>query len=916
MKKTDKRIRNFGIRAIANFAFAICAVFILSVSAAQAATFTVTNTNDSGAGSFRQAILDANAAVGADDILFSIPSPNTIAPLSSLPAITDTLTVGSGSVFTLSGASAGPNGIGLHVSAPNCIIQGMRIIRFEEAGIRIDRNGNNTTVRGNYIGTDPSNATGLGNFNRGILIVGTTGNTIGGPNGGNPTLDFNRNIISGNSGRGIEITAGGAATIINNFIGTTDSGTGDLGNLSHGIQIVNSSGSTIGGTAANLRNIISGNNGSGVFIVGDVGTPAANNVVLGNFIGVDSGGNTALPNNGSGVVIQDANNTVGGTTAAARNVISGNNFNGISISGSLATGNIVQGNFIGVGANGTTVLRNRDNGVQISNRAIGNTVGGTSVTPGACVGACNVIANNGDPNAFSARAGIYLDITSGVSNTLRGNSIFNNTGLGIDLGAVGATANDNKDPDTGANNLQNFPVISSANIGAAGNTGSVSGVLNSTPSSMFLIDFYENTGADGNMSEGRALIGTTTVTTDANGNAPFTFNVTTGSVLSAGEFVTATATSATGAVQAIGDTSEFSAAQTVTNSTAEQPLGFEADVTPRSTGDGVVDATDSQQIERFAVGLDRPLLLNEGQRADCAPRATFGDGAIDATDVQVAENYSVGIGGRQPANGPTTAMLTSALNSDGKAQRGVKQSPAAPRTLTVESTSGSVGNAVTVDISVEAFGDEFGFTFSIDFDSTKLRLTDVATGGIPGETITTNIEPSNPNPDPLGLSVRFGGNAIPANGGAKQVLVRLTFQIIAGAGTVSPVIFTSNPANQATTSQNGTRLETTFINGTVTILGPTAATTSISGRVKDVSGAGIGGVSVAILNASSGETQTTLTNAEGVYRFEDLAVGVDYIITPRLARHSFTPSSKSVSLVEELTETDFTAYSKYRRKLR
>lgn len=172
----------------------------------------------------------------------------------------------------------------------------------------------------------------------------------------------------------------------------------------------------------------------------------------------------------------------------------------------------------------------------------------------------------------------------------------------------------------------------------------------------------------------------------------------------------------------------------------------------------------------------------------------------------------------------------------------------------------------------------------------------------------------NPNPDPLGLSVRFGGGAIPANGGVKQVLVRLTFQIIAGAGTDATVNFASNPSNQATTSQGGTPLPTSYINGVVTILRPTAATTSISGRVKDTSGAGIGGVSVAILNASSGETQTTLTNAEGVYRFEELAVGVDYIITPRLARHSFTPSSKSVSLVEELTETDFTAYSKKTRR--
>ncbi|MEJ7862789.1 MAG: right-handed parallel beta-helix repeat-containing protein, partial [Pyrinomonadaceae bacterium] len=633
--KTNKGIRNFGIRKITNFAFAICAVFILSVFSAQAATFTVSNTNDDGEGSLRQAILDANGNAGPDNITFTTGTGFvTINLLTPLPAITDPVSIVAGNQPTveLNGAATqnvGTASIGFHLRAGSSTIQGFIINRFGEAGIRMDTDGtaggdNGNTLRGNRIGTNTTGdsatcgTVSCGNINRGILIVGTTGHNIGitGVSGGS-------NLISGNQGRGIEIAAGGSAIIRNNMIGTALNGTADLGNTSHGIFIVNSSGSTIGGATASTvdRNVISGNNGSGVFIAGDIGTPASNNTILGNFIGVTAFGNAILPNNGSGVVIQDANNTVGGTTAAARNVISGNGFNGVSISGSLATGNIVQGNFIGVGADGTTIVRNRDNGVQISNRAVNNLVGGTGVTVGACNGACNVIANNGDPNAFSSRAGIYLDITSGVGNTLRGNSIFNNTGLGIDLGMVGATANDAMDPDTGANNQQNSPVLNSANT-----AGFIGGELNSTSNTTFAIDFYRNAAPDtAATSEARTFIGSTTVMTDGSGNAPITFGsgMTT---LANGQFVTATATSTGGAAQAIGDTSEISNAQTVVATTSGVG-GIEGDVSPRPNGDSMIQSNDVVQVRRFQNGTDTPSTNpNEFQRADSAPFATKGDG--------------------------------------------------------------------------------------------------------------------------------------------------------------------------------------------------------------------------------------------------------------------------------------------------
>ena len=344
-----------------------------------------------------------------------------------------------------------------------------------------------TTLNGNFIGTNIDGTAAQGNFNRGVLIVGSTGNIIG------TTAIASRNVISGNFGTGISITGGGSVTVRRALIGTGKSGTTDVGNTQDGIRIVDSSGSIIGvqGSASG-RNIISGNDGSGISIIQSSNmTSAANNIIANNYIGVDVTGiatttiggftTSIVSNSGSGVLLNAGGNTVGGITTTgtnvARNTISGNRANGVSIGSNFANGNTVIGNFIGVGSNGTTAIGNRDNGVQISNLALNNTIGGASVTVGACDNSCNLIANNGDSsNATSARAGVYVDPTGRSGNAIRGNSIFNNFGIGIDLNSVGTTANDASDPDTGPNNIQNFPVLTSAET-----NGGIVGTLNSTP---------------------------------------------------------------------------------------------------------------------------------------------------------------------------------------------------------------------------------------------------------------------------------------------------------------------------------------------------------------------------------------------------------------------------------------------------
>jgi len=337
---------------------------------------------------------------------------------------------------------------------------------------------------------------------------------------------------------------------------------------------------------------------------------------------------------------------------------------------------------------------------------------------------------------------------------------------------------------------------------------------------------------------------------------------------------------------------------------------YEADVTPRSNGNGVVDATDSQQIERFSVGLDKPYVSNEEQRADCAPRfdsgGTFvgGDGRVDALDVQQAELYSVN-GVRQPAGGPVPTSAPEGIGTkQSSLSRAAAEAAAAARTLTIESTSGSIGDTVVVNISAEALGDEFGYSFSIDYDSTKLMLVSEQKGTIAGESLTTNIDASNPSPDPLGISVRFGGEAIPANGGAKQVLVRLTFKIIGGAGTISPVIFTSTPTNQATSSQQAQPLVTSYVNGNVTINGTTAASVAVAGRVLSARGRGVSNAVVHLIN-QKGEVQTTRTNSFGYYAFLNVATGESYVFNVYAKRYQF--NVQVITLTEDLAELNFYA---------
>jgi hypothetical protein len=325
----------------------------------------------------------------------------------------------------------------------------------------------------------------------------------------------------------------GDTVIEGNFIGTDPTGT--TATIPVYIDEVGideeSVGATIGGTTPQARNVISGNN-AGVLLF-----TAKNTVVEGNFIGTDHTGTAPLGNLEGVLGLLAPGTIIGGTGPGAANVISGN-VKGAEFNDSTQV--VVEGNFIGTDVTGTKPLGNAQQGILIETDAVSNLIGETAN------GAGNTIAFNG--GAGVAVGADNLDAGT-VNNSVRGNTIFANGGPGIDLGDDGATPNSPGGPHTGPNDLQNFPVLAEAQSG--GHSTNVQGLLNSTPDSGFLLDFYASPPDDSR----QVYLGSAAVLTDGNGNT--LFNVMLPGAVPNGWMLTATAT--TTATSPYGDTSEFAA---------------------------------------------------------------------------------------------------------------------------------------------------------------------------------------------------------------------------------------------------------------------------------------------------------------------------------------------------------------------
>jgi hypothetical protein len=412
--------------------------------------FTVKNTADSGPDSLRQAILDSNSQVGPNTIDFQIGAggPQSIALLSALPATTNPVTIDGTSQTGYAG---------------------FPLIELNGAGAGAGANG--------------------------VWLMG-----------GNSTVKGL--VIDRFQGSGIRIDGAGADTVQDDFIGTDPAGTKAQANAGDGVYVA-TAGNTIGGTMASEHNLIAGNLGEGIRLVG---SSASQNLVEGNGIGLNLAGTGAIPNGFDGVFLDNAQgNLIGGTSAGSANVISGNGSVGVRISGTMATGNLIVGNFIGTQADGSSPLGNGSDGVFISGGATGNVIGGLAA------GTSNTIAFN---------AGTGVGTLASLGNPILSNAIFGNAFLGIDIGSDGLTKT----------NLSQL--ISAFRLGQS---TIIQGTIQSTANTKLALQFFASaTPGPSGYGPGQTYLGINGVMTDSAGNASFRFSfpVTVPSL----QWVTATAT--------------------------------------------------------------------------------------------------------------------------------------------------------------------------------------------------------------------------------------------------------------------------------------------------------------------------------------------------------------------------------------
>jgi titin len=460
---------------------------VLGALNSTAATLTVINANDSGAGSLRQAILDANTINGLDTIVFQIPGAgvHTIVLSAALPPITDPVVMDGTSqpgyagtpLIELNGTSAGSSA-GLRLLTAGSTISGLAINRFVAQGLLIQGAGSNV-VQGNFIGTDPSGTIRRGNSIQGIWLNGSSGNLIGGTNASEG------NLIAGNGDIGIYLGNSGSNTIQGNFIGTTITGMAALSNANNGIYLINSPGNMVGGLAPTARNIISGNGGSGVYLSGS-GTTG--NLVQGNYIGTGRSGSLALPNAVDGVTVNSAaGNTIGGVIDGAGNLISGNRAGGVALNGVGAANNLVQGNYIGTDVSGRLALGNMFSGITI-NGGSSNLVGGTAAA------ARNVLSAN-------KLSGVLIT-TNSVGNLVQGNFI------GVDGTGTNALGNvfDGISIDSASFNTVGGTTSGARNI-ISGNTNHGIEIFNATATGNSIQGNYIGPAVTGQSALGNKLCG-------------------------------------------------------------------------------------------------------------------------------------------------------------------------------------------------------------------------------------------------------------------------------------------------------------------------------------------------------------------------------------------------------------------------
>jgi len=422
-------------------------------------TIVVTTTADvvqqDGRVSLREAILAANGnppnsdvpsgRQNAPDVIgFDLPDAEkqggvfTIrvsAALGPLPPLTDGGTTIDGTtqrgfagtpIIVLDGSEVGAAD-GLTIASSLNVVRGLVVSGFGGHGIRIV--GGEAPVTGNiiagcYIGPDASGQRARGNGLAGIQVAGdgVSNTLIGG------TAAADRNVISGNGGDGIEVRGLARNTqIVGNYVGVAADGRTPLPNGGHGLLLVGTENIAVGGMASGAGNVISGNLRHGLQVRNGTGVR-----VQGNLIGVDARGASAVKNGGDGLLLMDVFNAqIGGASVSARNVISGNEGNGVTLVRS--TTSKIQGNYIGTDAEGRRALGNGGAGVHVDLNSPNTLIGGV------VEGAGNVISGNRGSGIFLGAGALGTQIFGNrIGVDAAGRATLGNSGDGITASGGGS----------------------------------------------------------------------------------------------------------------------------------------------------------------------------------------------------------------------------------------------------------------------------------------------------------------------------------------------------------------------------------------------------------------------------------------------------------------------------------------------
>jgi len=740
---------NFG--AVESFAFQASADWGGTLS-----IFTVTNTNDSGAGSLRDAIDAANAnGTGADEIKFNIPvtdgghfyyqddgiagqvstanitvttaaTDNLIGDIdpdfahswfsiqldSALANLYTTVTIDGGTqpnaiggvpMIEIDGSNAGTGARGLTATTGNsAVIHSLVINNFDGSGIQTDAANMNLT--NTYIGTDVSGTIDQGNGGWGIEVYGDNHN-IG---DGSAT---NANVISGNTLGNVQLN-GENATVAGNFIGTDASGTAaiETGSGGDGIEVT-ANNNTIGGSTAAESNVISGNVGDGVEIsLGVTGTVVENNLIVGTHI---------------------TDNTIGGNKTAGIHLDGGSNA-------------VVTGNYVGTDSGETVDLGNEEAGISITNDSSTNMIGGTGTGDG------NVVAYNGDTSSPSA--GVEVSGDGAIDNTIVGNSIYENEGIAIDLVRTGfetegETANDPGDADTGPNELVNTPTFDGIGVTPAGNViGSWD--MDAEPNTDYRIDIYTDDTGNGEL---KSLLHSMVITTNGTGIAGGGFNLPSGGTVAVGHSISMIATK-TDAVGGLLSTSEASpgivltphnAAPTITSDGGANNTSLS--VAENTTAVTTVTATDPENdtlTYSISGGLDQSLFnINATTGVVTFSTAPDFENPIDSNtnnvySITVTADDGNGNSDSQNINITVTDVNEFAPNitSDGgNATAGTDVAENSTLVTTVTATDADPGDTVTYSIvggtdqaffSIDSVTGDLSFVTAPDFETAADGNTD------------------------------------------------------------------------------------------------------------------------------------------------------------------------------------------------